>query len=655
VRLTSHPEPGASLPRGGRRFFCRACLVALLLASAAALLPGQSASPAAQDTTTVVQMAGKQAAPPSNHDRRRAAKLFLQAAKLFQAERFEEAMRIYARAAKLDPSNRDYPLAVEVARNHAVTALIQAAVKQRTRGDAAAARATLAHARELNPHSEQVATHLQELGGDAVQGLFQPLYAQQADSIGTALELTHTAGVHTFHFNLGMHEVIQQVFKAWGLEATIDDSIRFDTIHFDLDDATFTQATRTLGLVTESFYVQLDAHRVLVARDTHENRLRYERQDEETVYFSGVTKEELGDLAKLAKDVFNVQQSEVDTEQNSITLRGHTSDLNAFNTTVRGLIGGRNQVMLDVRMIQVAHTTSRNTGAQLPQTFTAYNLYTEEQSILNANQALVQQIIASGLASANDPLAILGILAASGQISSSLFSNGIATFGGGITSSALAPGSDQLNLTLNSSDTRALDQVQLRLGDGEEGRVRLGERYPIQTSSYSSAYGNAASTIAGLTGAGSSSNLSSLLSSLTSSAAATPMIEYQDIGLTLKATPKIMRDGDVALTLDLKIDALEGSSVNNVPILDNRAYSGVITLKEGEGVVVAQELDKTQSRAITGTPGISEIPGLNSLTGNDTQKNYATLLIVMTPHVLRTTQRAGHSPMMRVEPSQQSR
>jgi Flp pilus assembly secretin CpaC len=133
------------------------------------------------------------------------------------------------------------------------------------------------------------------------------------------------------------------------------------------------------------------------------------------------------------------------------------------------------------------------------------------------------------------------------------------------------------------------------------------------------------------------------------------MVEYQDIGLTLKATPKIMRSGDVALTLDMKIDGLSGGSVNSVPILDSRTYSGVVTLREGEGVVVAQELDKSLSHALSGTPGITEIPGLNNLTGVDNQKNYATLLIVMTPHVLRTTQHAGHTPMMRVQNTQQIR
>ena len=129
------------------------------------------------------------------------------------------------------------------------------------------------------------------------------------------------------------------------------------------------------------------------------------------------------------------------------------------------------------------------------------------------------------------------------------------------------------------------------------------------------------------------------------------MVQYQDLGLTLKVKPKVLRNGDVALTIEMKLDALSGTSIDGNPVLNNRAYSGVVTLKEGEAAVVATEMDKSQSLAISGTPGISEIPGMNNVTSKDAQKNYATLVIVMTPHVVRGTQAAGHTPMMRVEKS----
>ena len=111
----------------------------------------------------------------------------------------------------------------------------------------------------------------------------------------------------------------------------------------------------------------------------------------------------------------------------------------------------------------------------------------------------------------------------------------------------------------------------------------------------------------------------------------------------------MLRNDDVALTIDLKIDALAGTTINGNPVLNNRAWSGVVTLKKGEAVEVVSEMDKSEMRAVSGMPGISEIPGLNNLTGNDTQKSSSTLLIIITPHVIRGTQAAGHSPMLHVE------
>jgi len=611
--------------------------------------PPQAPPPSAAPSQSTKQgQDAKQAKPARNSDRRRAAKLYLASSKLYEKQQFEEALHGFEQAAKLDPTNADYPLAIDVARSHAVTALIQLAAKDRLRGDPTASRAALAQALQLDPANAQIAEHLNQLGDDALLGQPRPLYEQSSATLGETPELAPAGTLQSFHLRTDQRQLIQQVFKAYGLQATVDDSVRATQVRLDLDNVGFEAAARILGLVTTTFYVPLDAHRALVAHDTRENRAQFLRQELETVYLSGLTPTELTEVGTLTKNVFDPQQAVVEPTAGTITIRAPEKTLHAFNTIMGQLLDGRSQVLLDVRLIQIAHVSERNTGVQPPQTMTAFNVYAEEQSILNANSSLVQQIISSGLAAPGDTLAILGILLASGQVSSSLFSNGIALFGGGITQSALAPGTATANLNLNSSDSRELDQIQLHLGDGEDATLRSGTRYPIQTSSFSSLSASVPN-IPGLTGAGSSGSLSSLLASYGSSVPNVPQVEYQDLGLTLKAKPKVLRNGDVALTIDMKIDALAGSSINGNPILNNRAYAGVITLREGEAVVVASELDKSESRAISGTPGISEIPGLNNLTGIDTQKNYATLLIIMTPHVIRGTQAAGHSPILRIE------
>jgi tetratricopeptide (TPR) repeat protein len=595
----------------------------------------------------------RNAAQPTSAERRRAAGLYLAGTKLYDKGQFEEALQHYQEAGALDPGSRDYPLAADVARSHAVTALLQTAAAARTHGDMAAARAAVSRALELDPHNEQVAQHVREPGGNSS---FDDVNQQERTSagLGGMETVEHAGGVHGFHLRASQRQVIQDVFKAYGIEATIDQGIRGTSIHFDIDDASFAQAMRAISLATRSFYVPIDAHRVLVALDTRENRREFTRSGEETLYLPGMTATEMTDMGNLAKNVFEVSQSAVNPTAGTLTLRAPASQLNAFNATYGSLMDGRSQVLLDVKMIQLAHNNARTTGVQLPQQVTAFSVYAEEQAILNANAALVAQIIASGLAAPGDTLAILAILLASGQVSNPIFQNGVLLFGNGITASGLTISPLTINLNLNSSDSRELDQFQLRLGDGEEGTLKSGTRYPIMTSTYSN-LGAASSSIPGLNSPGNSSNLTSLISSLTGASGTIPMVEYQDLGLTLKTTPSIMRSGEVALKIDLKINSLAGSSINGVPVLANRAWSGVVTVGQNQAVVVASEMDSQETHAVSGTPGLSEVPGLNNITTKNVQKNTSTLLVVLTPHVVRSPRQGDHTPMVRIEPNVQTR
>jgi type II secretory pathway component HofQ len=586
--------------------------------------------------------------PITGKERRQATKLYLNATKLFQKQQYEASMKDYEEAARLDPENPNYAAATEVVRSHAVTDLIQTATKARIRGDATAERAALQRAAELDPHNLQVAEHLREMADDAAASQPKSLYAKEAESLAPAPGLEPIAGTKSFHLRTDRRQAIQNVYHSFGIEASIDNSVTGPPVRFDMDDASFDQATQAINMVTDTFTVPLDAHRAIVAKDTRENRQQFMRQEFETVYLGGMSQAEMTDIGNMAKNVFQAQQVAVQLSSGTLTIRATTDKLNAFNETLKQLLDGRSQVMLDVRLIQIAHTHQRNTGVTPPQQITAFNVYAEEQAILSQNQQLVQEIISSGLASPGDTLAILGILLASGQVSSSIFQNGIALFGGGLTLSGVAPGPASLNLNLNSSESRELDQLQIHLGDGEEGTIKSGSRYPIETSQYSD-LGTSGINIPGLTTAGASGSLSSLLSQLGSTTQTIPQVQYQDLGLTFKATPRVIRSGEVALTMDLKLTALGGSSINGLPVLNNRSYSGVATVKEGSAVVLVSAVDKEESRALSGLPGLTEIPGLNAITDTDVQKNYASLLIIISPHVIRGTQPGGHTPMVRIE------
>jgi len=639
-----------SLARRATALLLAACTAASLSAQTPAPIPKPAA---AQAPATPSASSNKGAKLPTSAERRRAAKLYMQAAALYQKQQYDKAIDLYEQAVKLDPTNPDYQMAAQVARSHEVTALIQQATHDRFQGNIAAAHRALARALELDPENPTVSEHVQALADDAIRTP-STIEMPKVPELAGPIEIEPKPGTHSFHLHAGTRQILQQVFSAWGINATLDTSVRSERVRFDIDNATFAEAVHAASLQSDSFYVPIDAHRVLVARDSNTYKLQYERNAVDTVSLSGMSSDDMTEMGNIARNVFELRQINVDPSAATLTLRGPVHTLDAFNATYRDLLEGRSQVMLEVRLIQLAHTSSRNTGVQPMQTVTAFNLYAEEQAILNQNQALVQQIIASGLAAPGDTLAILGILLASGQVSSSLFQNGLAVFGGGITQSALIPGNaPTLNLSLNSSDSRALDDYRIRLEDGEEATLKSGTRYPIMTSSFGG--GGTGLNIPGLSLPGTSGGLGSLLSSLQGATQVIPQFQYQDLGLVLKARPRVLRSGDVAMSLDLKITALAGRSLNNVPVLANRSYTGAVTVPANQGVVLAAEIDKSEMRAVSGYPALSEIPGLNDITDKDIEKNYATLLIIITPHLIRSPHLAGHTPMLMVDKTSRDR
>ena len=328
---------------------------------------------------------------PRQSDRRRAARLYIAAATLYKDELFEEAFKDYDQAARLDPANPDYAMALEVARSHAVTALIQEAARNRTHGDRAAAQTALQRALAIDPGNANVTHHLMELA--------EPELVTDQDGmrnmpqLAAPIELEPSAGRQSFHMRSPAWQVIEKVYKAYGIEATVDHSVRNSNMRLDVDDVDFAAAAHALSLITDSFTTPIDGHRVVVARDTRAMREQYMHNAVETFYLSGMNPTEMTDIGNIARNVFDVRHTAVNATAGTITLEAPAPDLKAFNTTYRELSEGRPQVLLDIRLIALAHTRTLNTGAQPPQSFSAFNVYSEEQAFLSQNAALVQQII----------------------------------------------------------------------------------------------------------------------------------------------------------------------------------------------------------------------------------------------------------------------
>ncbi len=589
---------------------------------------------------------GDPVAPATQKSERKAAKDYLAGVQLMEKGKPQAAWPLLKLASEAAPGNGVYARAAELAKQSTVTQLVEEASRQREAGSPGAADELLKQAQGMDPANDSVQQRLDKPGlaaptggmvvgqtASEANGLVSELESGPAAIAEGGVELEPKRDKASFHLNSNAQQVIPEVFKAFGIQASVHDSVQARQVRLDLDEVNFEQAVKVLGLVTHTFYEALDPHRVIVAMDTRANRTQFQRLQTETIYLPGVTEKELTDVGNLARNVFGAQQSVAQPSKGTLTLRAPSRTLQAFNQTVSRLTDGKSQVDLEVRVIQLAYTSTRETGVNAFQQTQVANVYSEIQTILNQNQSAVQQIIASGVVpNANglqNQLTIIGILLASGQATvSGVLSQGFALFGNGIFESAIAPGPATFNFNLNSSDTRSLDDVHLRLSDQETGTFKTGERYPIETSSYSSV------AVSALSSAGQNQTI--------------PQIQYEDLGLTVKATPSVMRSNEVALNLDLKIEALGGTSLNGIPVLASRQVSGVVTLKAGETAVLVSDLSRSEARALSGLPGLSDIPGLQDVNDITRSQNVARLLILVTPRVVRDVRHDDRDRMLMV-------
>jgi Flp pilus assembly secretin CpaC len=282
-------------------------------------------------------------------------------------------------------------------------------------------------------------------------------------------------------------------------------------------------------------------------------------------------------------------------------------------------------------VIQVNHQLTRNIGVHIPNTFTMYNI----PAVALAGLAglggasltdLINQLIASGGINQAGSTALSGLLAQLGGQGNSIFSQPLATFGGGLTFMGLSLDQFSAALSLNESWVRSLENMTMRASQGNDATFHLGTKYPILNASYAPIYNSAA--------------ISAVLGNQ-SYVPPFPSVSYEDLGLNLKAKPTVHGDGSVGLQLELQVRSLTGQSSDGIPVISNREYKGSINLKDGEPAVVAGEVSQTDTRSMSGIPGLGMVPVLNQAMVNNTkQSDNDELMIVITPHVLANFNRS---------------
>lgn len=119
-----------------------------------------------------------------------------------------------------------------------------------------------------------------------------------------------------------------------------------------------------------------------------------------------------------------------------------------------------------------------------------------------------------------------------------------------------------------------------------------------------------------------------------------PGVEYLDVGLKVKATPRIHPNEDVTLQLSVEVSSLGTQSFNTIPVINSDSVDQTVRLKPDQTAILAGFMQSQVMKAINGTPGLAEVPGLNYLAGNNGLQNQSDeVLLLITPRMVNLAPR----------------
>ena len=546
----------------------------------------------------------------SKEDKKAAEKEFKDAQDLQRAGRPAEALMAVLKAEELVPGNVEFMTMGEVLRQQIVGEHMEAGNHLAAAGDSAGAAQRFRMALSIDPQNSYAAQRLRDVeppDGDAEHKHVLQLLAS-VDQIN----LEPAPGRKNFHFQGDTRQLYTQIGAAFGVFMEFDSNLTSRVIRFDLDNVDFYTATDLAGKMTKSFWSPISNNTAMVASDTPETRKQYERLALRTFYVGNVSAQtDLNDLVNVMRTIFDMKFVSIQPGQNTITVRAPKEQVEAAASLLDNLMDAKPEISLEVTEYEIDTDRTRNMGLNLPTSFQVFNIPSEIRRVLGSDaQSVIDQINKTGTI---DPSKIsptaLANLAGSPLLGPFL----IFGKGNGLTGITAPPISAKL--AMNSSIATNLEAMTLRAIDGEAATFRVGTRFPIVNSTFS----NVAVSTRGQVQVGN-----------------TPQFTYEDLGITLKATPHYHSNGDITLAMDLKVQGLGTLSINSIPDITSRSYVGTITVHDGDQSVIMGLLSEQELRSIQGFPILSTLPGLRTVLGtNSKERIHNELLNVITPHVVR--------------------
>ena len=389
------------------------------------------------------------------------------------------------------------------------------------------------------------------------------------------LSLKMTADTRTVFRTLG---------KLAGVNVIFDPDFQEKKVNVELSNVTLQQALNVASVEGKAFWKPVSSNMILVLPDTPGKRKEQEEQVLQKIYLQHTqTPQELTEIMTSLQQMLELRHVQAVPRDNAILIRDTPSKIRLASRLIRDSDRGRPEVVVQISVLQVRRDRARSLGIQPSTT-----------AVLSFNPA--------------SPLGPAGSVALDklGQLSHGDFS--------------LSMPSAVASALMTDSNTKIIQNPEMRVSDGESARLRVGDRIPIATGSFQATTG-----IVGVN----------------------TQFQYIDVGVNIDLVPHVHPDHSISMKLGVEVSSLNGQvNIGGVeqPIISQRRIDHDIRLQEGEVSILGGLAERTQTKSVSGWPGLSRLPLLRYLfSGEDLTNSENEILIVVHPRLVRMREIAGES------------
>ncbi len=519
-------------------------------------------------------------------------------------QNYEQAYDLYKQAYDQSPKDLTYRTAFERLRFLAGASHVHRGQLLREAGRLQEALAEFQKSTDIDPSSaiakqEVVVTNrmIQQAQGSPQSNVQQPSpFEKRLQDAGAPVELAAIPNVPmTMKQTEDSKIIYETIGKLAGINVLFDPDYTSRRIKVDLNSVSLEEALQIVAMESKTFWRPVTPNTIFVAADNPAKRKEVEQSVIKTFYLSNLSQPtELQDIVNTLRQILEIQRIQPLPSEGAIVVRGTPDQIALAQKLVSDLDRSKSEVVVDVAVMQINRDKNRTLGINPPTSMSVQ----------------LQPNVTTSSTSTPTGTTTTPTTSNNGSINLNSLANLNATDFQVTISQAT------VTALFSDTNTKLIQNPQLRSVDGQKATLKIGDRIPIATGSFQP----------GIGGVG----INPLVNT---------QFQYQDVGVNVEVTPRVHANGDVTLKISMDISSVTGqSNIGGItqPIIGQRKVDHEVRLREGEANLLGGMLEDLNSKSLTGIPGLSQIPLLKYLFGQTATEHRETeTVFVLIPHVVR--------------------